>query len=783
MKNEKQRLILIVLLMFGWMLFINYLGFGPKPAKKAPPADQAKTAKLEPQGGEQSKEAPKEGAEPAKAKPDGEKVIKAEAEPEKKPIPKVEVVPAEELVLGSASDKTPDGYRLEIQLDQNGAGIDSALSSRYDAEFEGRKNPHWPLELIRRNPSQPPSLSLTLSPEKPRTADTPAEAAPPGAEPQAPAAAPETEDLLDSVLWEVVRDKGEKAVHPISVKDPATGAPIEGQEVVFRTTAPSGVIVTKTYRLRPAADGLEVVVTFESPDKERTFSYNLMGPHGIPIEGEWYTGTFREVFFGTFDGSIKIDTHTSYDIAKGKTIDSTALPLRFTGVENQYFAIFMAPYPAPMGQDDRIDSRTEAVLLHKDDASLQKSDVGVRMASKPVKVGPNVPVTHTFRVFLGPKTPEALSGEAAVATLASFSGPTTPDALAAYDATELSAYRKSSIIPGASSVARYVITPILGATYNLTKWVARLFGGTVGNWGLAIILLTLLVKLVMFPLGRKQALMAQRTQELQPYLKEIQEKYKDEKDKEKQTRETFALYKKHGVNPVSGCLPALIQLPIFVGLWQALNSSVALRQSPFLWISDLAAPDMLFRLPIELPFLGHWFNLLPIVVVVLMLFQTKLFSPPPTTPEAEMQQKTMKFMMVFMAAMFYKVPSGLGIYFITSSLWSIGERLLLPKMTHAAQTENNPAEAAASVGPRGAGGGGKGAPSSRGGAGGNGSSPPKKPPSALSQFWEKVLEDARKNPTYRKMLEDREDKDGGKANSDDRRERDRGKPRARPGRK
>ena len=82
--------------------------------------------------------------------------------------------------------------------------------------------------------------------------------------------------------------------------------------------------------------------------------------------------------------------------------------------------------------------------------------------------------------------------------------------------------------------------------------------------------------------------------------------------------------------------------------------------------------------------MGHWFNLLPFVVVGLMLFQTKLFAPPPTTPEAEMQQKTMKYMMVFMAFMFYKVPSGLGIYFITSSLWSIGERLLLPKITHAA---------------------------------------------------------------------------------------------------
>jgi YidC/Oxa1 family membrane protein insertase len=275
----------------------------------------------------------------------------------------------------------------------------------------------------------------------------------------------------------------------------------------------------------------------------------------------------------------------------------------------------------------------------------------------------------------------------------------------------------------------------------------------------------------MFPLGRKQALMAQRTQELQPYLKEIQAKYKD--DKEKQTRETLALYKKHGVNPVSGCIPALIQLPIFVGLWQALNTSAALRHSPFLWINDLAAPDMLFRFPFEVVFLGHWFNLLPIVVVGLMLLQTKLFSPPATTPEAEMQQKTMKYMMIFMAVMFYKVPSGLGIYFITSSLWSIGERLLLPKITHPAAEKKTEHEI-----DTGKGGGARG----KGGPGGNGPAPPKKPPSALGQFWEKILEEARKDPTYRKVIEEREDKDR-KSDSDDRRDRDRGKPRARPGRK
>ena len=197
-----------------------------------------------------------------------------------------------------------------------------------------------------------------------------------------------------------------------------------------------------------------------------------------------------------------------------------------------------------------------------------------------------------------------------------------------------------------------------------------------------------------------------------------------------------------------------------------------MRHAPFLWINNLAAPDMLFRFPFELPFLGHWFNLLPILVVALMLVQTKLFSPPATTPEAEMQQKMMKYMMVFMAVMFYKVPSGLGIYFITSSLWSIGERLLLPKVTHAAHRRSPPTswrQEEDSVVAR--------QPGRRSGSGPRQRSRiAQETPSALGQFWEKVLDEARKNPTYRKMLDDREDKDE-KSTSDDRRDRDRGKPR------
>jgi YidC/Oxa1 family membrane protein insertase len=575
-------------------------------------------------------------------------------------------------------------------------------------------------------------------------------------------AAAEAVDTLDSEFWDVVPDPvTKKSVRSIVRTDPATSTDQNGQEVVFRIKAPMAVIVTKTYRLFPNTDGFDVELKFESPDRERSVVYNLLGPHGIPIEGIWYTSTFRDVFFGQMGVKEPI-THTAYDVAsaKDKPFDNTALPLHFAGVENQYFADLIEPSPPPTSQIDRWDSRAvaEPFVAHRsrDDQALLHADVGVRISSKPLTVGPGKSAVHTYRVFTGPKTYAALKP---------------------YGAESLASYRKPSYIPGAADIARYVITPILHFTYDVTVRVARIFGGKQGNYGIAIILLTVLVRALMFPLGRKAALSAQRMQSLQPLLKEVQEKYKD--DKERQTRETFALYKRHGVNPLGGCLPALIQLPIFVGLWQALNTSFELRHATFLWIRDLSAPDQLFHLPFELalPYnwvnLGSWFNLLPFVVVGLMLIQTKLFSPPATTPDAEMQQKTMKFMMILMGVMFYKVPSGLGLYFITSSLWSIGERLLLPKVTHAKDSDTAAAADTEESAGR-ASGAATGKGSSNGDSAGNGAKV--KASGWFTQVWERVLEEARKDATYRKAAEARDEKGRDQ-------DRDRDKPRPKPRRR
>jgi YidC/Oxa1 family membrane protein insertase len=239
----------------------------------------------------------------------------------------------------------------------------------------------------------------------------------------------------------------------------------------------------------------------------------------------------------------------------------------------------------------------------------------------------------------------------------------------------------------------WLVIQITNLLHTVLYWLYWLVGQWVPfgwGWGLCIILLTVMVRLSMFPVSRKQTLMGIKMQEMAPELKKLQEKYKD--DRQTLGIETMALYRKHGVNPFGSCWLILLQMPIFIGLYICLQESIFFRLSPFLWIQSLSAPDMLFwwQTPwfpwISEPqyygaiyYLGPYFNLLPVIATVLMIMQQKLMAPPATSPEQEAQMKMMKYMMIFMGLMFYKVAAGLCIYFIATSLWGFAERKLLPK--------------------------------------------------------------------------------------------------------
>ncbi|MCA9211952.1 MAG: YidC/Oxa1 family insertase periplasmic-domain containing protein, partial [Planctomycetales bacterium] len=252
-----------------------------------------------------------------------------------------------------------------------------------------------------------------------------------------------------------------------------------------------------------------------------------------------------------------------------------------------------------------------------------------------------------------------------------FAGPKNPDVLELYGLEETISYGW--------------FAPI---AKGLT-WVLHFFYGIIGNYGIAIICLTVLVRGCLLPFGRQQAMNAARMQELSPEIKKINEKYKD--DLTKRSEAQRELFRKNNYNPLAGCLPMFLQLPIFVGLYRALSVDIELRLAPLIpgvqWCSNLAAPDQMFRWDGFMPaffagtngFLGPYFNLLPLFSVGLMIVHQKLFAPPPTDEQQEMQMKMMKYMMVVFGFMFFRVPAGLCLYFITSSLWAVGERKLLPK--------------------------------------------------------------------------------------------------------
>jgi len=219
---------------------------------------------------------------------------------------------------------------------------------------------------------------------------------------------------------------------------------------------------------------------------------------------------------------------------------------------------------------------------------------------------------------------------------------------------------------------------------KLFVWLLRALYALIPNYGVAIILLTILVRVVTAPLTARQMSSMKRMQALQPRIKALQEKYAD--DRQKQSEEMMKIYRESGVNPLGGCLPILLQFPVFVGLYYALQSSIELRQAPFFgWINDLSAPETLFTIPgIDLPV-----RLLPLIMGASMVLQQKL-SPQPTADPAQ-QRMMMTIMPVMFTVLFYQFPSGLVLYWLVSNLLASGHQYWITRSPAPAAEVSTPA--------------------------------------------------------------------------------------------
>ena len=216
---------------------------------------------------------------------------------------------------------------------------------------------------------------------------------------------------------------------------------------------------------------------------------------------------------------------------------------------------------------------------------------------------------------------------------------------------------------------------------DFLKWLNSYFH----NFGISIIVITVIMRLIFLPLTVRSMVSMKRMQvkmeQIKPKIDALKEKFKD--DKTKQNSELMKLYSSHGVNPLSslgGCLPILIQLPVFIALYDVLLHSIDLRQSSFLWINDLSEPEHLF----DIPGIGIPFRILPLLMGVSWFISQKMTPMTPTAgnENMQMQMKMMQFMPIIFTVMFWGLPSGLILYWTVSNILSIGQQIYVNRLVN-----------------------------------------------------------------------------------------------------
>ncbi len=567
-------------------------------------------------------------------------------------------------------------------------------------------------------------------------------------------------DTLGGDRWEVIGDKD----HPVQEEKLADGR--VRQKISFRAEV-QGVVVTKTFSLTEGEYhiGLEVRLTRKpGATGDVKFRYQLPGAHGLPVEGKWYTGTFRNALIARVGdrGSVDRDFQDLRQISlwsggnEVRKDKGAGLPLRWAGVADQFFASVIAVDDQQEKQDflnrarptlETALSRGEIKSIAEDSSTfvlrtpdgkeeiyhvrpadrdffaflrpgvraaviyhtasyneraglcpriadrwepedrtnaLWEDDITVRVDTDLVDVRPGQEVVHKYLLYNGPVKVSQLYGMEGVAA-------TLVDRY--HDRLHLNTLTDYHMPGGLGSFASTIgFSALVIKCTNIMHAVLGWIHYVIPSYGLCIIVLTVLVRGLMFPISRKQQMMSFRMQQLAPELKKLQEKHKG--DRQALGMAQMELYRKHGVNPFGTCWFLLLQMPIFMGLYYALQESIHFRLAPFwpTWIANLAAPDMMIEWGQNIPwlsrpqdyggffYLGPYFNLLPVIAVVLMIFQQKMMTPPPADEQQAMQMKIMRYMMVFFGLMFYKVAAGLCIYFIASSVWGFAERKFLPKL-------------------------------------------------------------------------------------------------------
>jgi YidC/Oxa1 family membrane protein insertase len=680
---------------------------------------------------------PKQDPPAAARKEDEKKDKDAKKEEKDKPAPKVEppapvkYEPPTLIALGG------EGFFISTLVTTQGGGVQQVVLPRFqEADRIGRGEPNTPLYVIP-GIAQPRTKYLADNPPTPALQPG---LAPDPADPKTPANQRISEPSY-TLLNYPLNDE--------NFPDPALGyanwqvveKQLQGDEhrVVFETTLPAPILmkIRKTYTLRKTDYHIGLKVQFERlPGGKRgagATRFQITGPRQLPVEGEWYTSLTRVSLIGwenksgafkrQYDDAPSIGMMRGGDKALGVGGENS---FKYAAIATQYFASALAiddpdgktrwawvrsttelpiiPSPDEIKKlEDEVKQKPENPFLAARLAGINEvrnrklpelDDITFRAVTDPIDLDAGESLTHSYAIYNGPTKVHLLGmlqGDQKVA-----------DQLVQHYENDL---KLDTLTDYRSPTALGRFAEAIGWSYlvitftNVMHWLLWAIHAVIGNWGLSIIILTIMVRLLLFIPSRKQTQMNLRMMEIQkklkPELDKLHEKYKD--DFQTYNREKTRLMMQHGMNPfaaMGGCLLLFAQMPIMMGLYYCLQESIFFRLEPFLWIDNLAAPDMTVWWGEHVPlisdpdnrhgtfsflYLGPYLNILPLIAVSLMLYQQNKMMPPPTDEQQAAQQRMMKIMMIVVAFMFYKVAAGLALYFIISTSWGVIERQFIPK--------------------------------------------------------------------------------------------------------
>ena len=456
-----------------------------------------------------------------------------------------------------------------------------------------------------------------------------------------------------------------------------------GQEVIFEATIVDSddapiLKMTRTYHIRPDTYLLESTLHIENlSDRQRKLNYGMTGPVGLEREG--FRADNRKVVAGfrTPQGEVASVRKDMKALAKAQTSEDRFLEAKdanwgflWGAAVNKYFAAVVVPVPEQGQAHCRWMSGRWGIRydpgIGPEGRQEDAETIGLLLSSVPTTLAPagqaDSSHTYTFQFYVGPKDKSRF------------------DKVELYDRLGFA----HTIDFMSCCCPAGIINPLAFGILGIMKWMY----GFIGNYGIVIIILVCLMRLILHPITKKSQISMSKMSQLAPRAEEIKKKYGN--NKTEMNKRLMELYREQGASPIMGFLPMMVQMPIWIALWSAVYTSIDLRGAAFLpfWITDLSIPDALIRWPpFSIPLVG-WklssLNLLPLLMGVAFYLQQKLMptqqAAAATNPQLAQQQKMMQIMMPLMfPLMLYNAPSGVNLYIMSSTFAGVIEQYVIRK--------------------------------------------------------------------------------------------------------